>query len=169
MSRDRVAELPTEAFTEHDRFLRALARRLVEDQHLAEDLAQDTWLAALRHSAGATFLKRAWLGTVAKNFALQTLRGSARRLAREEAVARSIVQEGADATLDEFSAQRLRAALDRLHEPYRTAIRLRFFDDLPPSLIAERLQVPVETVRTRLKRALSILRRDVLAARAPRR
>lgn len=49
---------------------------------------------------------------------------------------------------------RLLAAVEAFDEPYRSVLRLRFFEDLPPTQIAERLALPVETVRTRLKRAL---------------
>jgi hypothetical protein len=45
-----------------------------------------------------------------------------------------------------------------LREPYRTAIYLRYYEDLTPTQIAERLDVPVKTVKTRLSRALTELR-----------
>jgi RNA polymerase sigma-70 factor (ECF subfamily) len=151
--------MPEDRLAEEDRFLRALTRRLVSDEHLAEDLAQETWLAALRQSAGSICARRAWLGTVARNFALQSLRGRIRRAAREEAVARPEAAAPSDAALDAGLRARLLAAVEGLDEPYRQAIRLRFFDDLPPTLIAERLGAPVETVRTRLKRALAALAR----------
>lgn len=138
-----------------DRFVRALIRRFVADPQLAEDLAQDTWLAALRHASGAGFFERAWLGTVARNFVFQALRGKARRAAREQAVARALeVEPDDDVALDVELRRRVLAAVDTLDEPYRSVIRLRFFEDLPPTQIAERLGQPVETVRTRLKRAL---------------
>jgi len=145
---------------EHEPFVRALLRRLVADRDLVDDLAQETWLAAARHSAAAIFLKRAWLGTVARNFALQSLRGRQRRLAREAAVARPIAEGGGDLTsaADPAQRQRLLAIVAALPDPYATVLRLRFFDDLPPTLIAERLALPVETVRTRLKRALAQVR-----------
>jgi len=153
------SDLDPDRFDADDRFVRGLARRLVEDEHLAEDLAQETWLAAARHSVASVFTQRAWLGTVARNFAFQATRSKVRRLARERQAARSIVVDGSDeAPLEERTRTRLLAALAALDEPYRTVIRLRFFEDLPPTAIAERLAVPVETVRTRLKRALARIR-----------
>ena len=47
-----------------------------------------------------------------------------------------------------------------LSEPYRTAVYLRFYEGLLPRRIADHLGVPVETVRTRIKRALVMLRED---------
>ncbi|MBI3847168.1 MAG: hypothetical protein HY292_21275, partial [Planctomycetes bacterium] len=45
-----------------------------------------------------------------------------------------------------------------LDEPYRTTLLLRFFEDEPASSIAKRLGIPVETVRTRIKRGLDRVR-----------
>ena len=153
---------------EHEPFVRALLRRLVADRDLVDDLAQETWLAAARHSAASIFLKRAWLGTVARNFALQSLRGRQRRLTREAAVARPIAEGGGDALIDAEPEQRRRllSIVAALPEPYATVLRLRFCDDLPPTLIAERLALPVETVRTRLKRALAQVRAQLQQPRS---
>jgi protocatechuate 3,4-dioxygenase beta subunit len=45
-----------------------------------------------------------------------------------------------------------------LHEPYRTTVVLRFYEDLEPAEIARRLGINGATVRTRLKRGLDMLR-----------
>ena len=45
-----------------------------------------------------------------------------------------------------------------LDEPVRTVVLLRYWEGLPPRRIAARLEIPVETVRTRLKRGLHKLR-----------
>ena len=159
----QVDQIDEHVLAARDRFVRALLKRLVADEQLVEDLAQETWLAALRQSAASVFLERAWLGTVAKNFVRQSMRGKVRRLARERAAARSIIAEPESETaIDEGLRQRLIAAVDQLAEPYQSAIRLRFFADLPPTLIAERLELPVETVRTRLKRALAMIRAQLV-------
>jgi DNA-directed RNA polymerase specialized sigma24 family protein len=80
--------LERDELIEHDHFVRALIRRFIADPHLADELTQETWLAALRQSAASRFLQRAWLGTVARNLAFQAKRANARRLAREAAAAR---------------------------------------------------------------------------------
>src|SRR5262249_56992245 len=45
-----------------------------------------------------------------------------------------------------------------LDEPFRTAVLLRFFEGLPPADVAVRTGVPLETARSRLRRALELLR-----------
>jgi hypothetical protein len=58
----------------------------------------------------------------------------------------------------EESRARVVEALRALEEPYRSTLLLRYFEDLPPRAIARREGVPVETVRTRIKRGLECLR-----------
>ncbi|MBL8756121.1 MAG: sigma-70 family RNA polymerase sigma factor [Planctomycetes bacterium] len=147
-------------FPADDHFVRSLARRLLRDPQAADDAAQDTWLAAVAQGQGTGWLdglSRGWLAAVVRNFALQALRGRQRRLLREQAVARGLCLDPDAATLDPDQAERLRRAVDQLPADYRTVVQLRFFDDLLPTRIAEQLDVPVETVRTRLKRALQRL------------
>jgi RNA polymerase sigma-70 factor (ECF subfamily) len=152
-----------------EQMIRSVIRRIVADPSLVEDLTQETWLAALRHTAAGRFLERAWLGRVAQNFAFQAMRGRARRIARETAVARALAIDPADGQgLDPELRERLLAALESLDEPQRTALRLRFFDDLTPTAIAARLGIPAETVRTRIKRALRRVQLDLArGARSP--
>ena len=151
---------------EHDRFVRALIRRFIADPHLADELTQETWLAALRQSAASRFLQRAWLGTVARNLAFQAMRANARRLARETAAARSLaVEPDGEVHIDADLRRRVLAAVEALHEPYRTVVRLRFYDDLAPTEIAARLRVPHETVRTQLKRGLQVVHAHLRASR----
>src|SRR5690606_32171457 len=66
--------------------------------------------------------------------------------------------------------QHVASAVLALDEPYRTAVLLRYWEELPPRSIAARLGLPTETVRTRLKRGLSQLRARLderYGARAP--
>ena len=54
--------------------------------------------------------------------------------------------------------RRVVEAVLTLEEPYRSTILHRYFDDLGPTAIADRTGTPVDTVRTRLHRALGQLR-----------
>jgi RNA polymerase sigma-70 factor (ECF subfamily) len=142
----------------HDQFVRGLARHLLKDVHGAEDVAQQTWVAALQRPPVAASL-RGWLAAVVRRLALRRARGEGRELSRQRAAAR---QELVPSTAEIVAREALRAEVVRavleLDESHRAIVLLRFFDHLPPRAIARRLSVPVETVRTRLKRALALLR-----------
>jgi RNA polymerase sigma-70 factor (ECF subfamily) len=141
--------------------LRRLARGLLFDASHAEDVVQDAWLAALRRRSAPANLV-GWLARVVRSRAMDVRRDEARRDAREQRAARPEAQPSSA----ELSAQlellrRLLDAVDRLDEPYRAAIGLRFFDDLPPRAIAKRLGLPVNTVRTHVRRGLEKLRKEL--------
>ena len=86
-------------------------------------------------------------------------RGDARRSRREQAVA---LPEGTPSAADLVE----RVALQRdvagrvlsLEEPYRETLLLRFVEGRPPREIARRMNVPVNTVRTRVERGLERIR-----------
>ncbi len=141
------------------RWLAALARGLVGDEHAVEDVLQETRLRAWRHPPADTSGAGGWLRRVATNVALSMRSSESARRLREVSVARPEQTYATDELVARVEMQRAVAeAVLRLDEPYRAAILLRFFDDLPPREIAERLGLPVETVRTRLKRGLAQLR-----------
>jgi RNA polymerase sigma factor (sigma-70 family) len=156
------APVPMTALLAHREWVRRLARSLVHDDASADDLEQRTWVAALRSPPGHATSVRAWLARVVRRQALDSFRAHGRRERHESAAARGeSVRSAADVVAEAETQRRVVAAVCALAEPYRTTVLLRFFEDLPPREVARRLGVPVETVRTRQKRAAEMLRREL--------
>jgi RNA polymerase sigma-70 factor (ECF subfamily) len=153
-------DIPFDALLKHRAWVRALAARLVRDPNLADDLEQQTWMAALRRPPVRTLALRGWLGKVARNQALEHQRSEARRRARQEAASRAEAEQATDDVVAtaELQQQVVQAVLE-LDDAHRKVILLRFFEGLKPAAVASRLGIPVETARTRQKRALAALRR----------
>jgi len=150
----------------HDGFVRGLARHLLRDVHAAEDLVQQTWMAALQGLPAEAASGRGWLARVVRRLAGRRARSERRLQRRQRAAARS-EQVPSTAEIVAREAQRsevVRAVLE-LEDPYRATVLLRFFDNLTPRAIARQLGVPVETVRTRIKRAMAQLRARLDAQR----
>ncbi|MBL8858696.1 MAG: sigma-70 family RNA polymerase sigma factor [Planctomycetes bacterium] len=146
-----------ESLIEHREFVRALARRLLADDHGAEDVAQEACIAALESPPRSGEALRAWLARVTRNLSINTLRERNRRARREQLVARpEATEEGIDARL--HAQRRVIEAVMALREPFKTAIWMRWYENLPPREIARRTRVPVETVKSRLKRGLAELK-----------
>ncbi len=159
-------------YLQHEPYLRRVALALTRgDSAAADDLVQETWLVALNHSPDKPGSERPWLVEVLRNRFRQGRRGSTRRNEREALVARSEIDLCDPAVLVAESqvASALLGALHRLPERYAMPLRLRFYEGLPPRHIASRMGMPVETVRTRLKRGLAGLRRDLCDDDASRR
>jgi len=152
--------LPADVLIEHQEFLRALARGLLGDASRADDAVQDAFASAIESPPRGSEGVRSWLAVVVRNHARNFLRSDARRVDRERAVARCEATE--DDALERLRIQRrVLEALERLREPYRTAVFLRFAEGLPPREIARRTDSNVETVRSRVQRGLDLLRRDL--------
>jgi RNA polymerase sigma-70 factor (ECF subfamily) len=154
-----------ESLLAHRDFVRALARSLLSDEDRAEDVAQETCLAALERPPRRGGRIRPWLATVARNLARNFLRSESRRAVRERRAARPESVPSTEEVFErEAARRRVVEAVVLLEEPYRAAILLRYYEGLPPREIARRLDLPVETVRTRVKRGLQALR-EALDAR----
>lgn len=157
-----AAERKLDALMAQDRFVRGLARSLLRRNDLAEDVVQGTWAVALASGPREPGALRSWLGGIVRNLAFKTLRGEMRRRRREEASGRPEGLPSAAEILERESYRQeiVRAVLD-LEEPCRSAIILRYLEELSPRVVARRLGVPVETARTRIKRGLELLRRKL--------
>lgn len=152
-----------ESLLSHGVFLRGLARSLLRDEHHAEDVVQRTWQAALEKPPREEGSLRAWLARCTRNFAVEMRRKDARRERRERRSqpASELAPSAAEVAEREQARRLVVEALLRLDEPYRSVILLRFYEGLPPRTIASRLGVPVETVRTRMRRGLERLREQL--------
>ncbi len=140
-------------------WMRRLARRLVGDPHAADDLAQEACLAALERPPVRVGSTRAWLVGVLKNLVRQRGRGEARRGGRESAAARSEALPSTCALVEEIAVQReMVDAVLALDEPFRTAVLLRFYRELPLKRVAEVQGVPLSTAHARVKRGIELLR-----------
>ena len=148
----------------HGAFVRGVARAVLGGDDEVDDVVQDTWLAALGQAPGDRSALRAWLGGIARRQAALRIRTRVRERRRLGSLAaRARGRPRARRTRSRSPrprrrARRLVAAVLTLPEHYRTAVLLRYHDDLPPREVAARLGVPVETVRTRVRRGLALLR-----------
>jgi RNA polymerase sigma-70 factor (ECF subfamily) len=155
-----------ERLLEHVAWLRRLAGTLVLDAARADDVTQQTLLEALQRAPARVDHPRAWLATVARNFARSWSRGDARRRSLEHATARPEAEPAADEVVARTARHhQVVGAVLALAEPYRTTVLLRFFENQKPGAIAKRMGVPVETVRTRLKRGIELLRAELVQQR----
>ncbi|TAH36766.1 MAG: sigma-70 family RNA polymerase sigma factor [Planctomycetota bacterium] len=151
--------LDTEALLAHAGWVRAVAHSLLADPDSAEDLAQDTFLAALERQPEQVTSVSGWLGGVLRHMAARSHRGDVRRLRREGRAARSgECPSAAELAEHAVTLREVVQAVIELEEPYRSTVMLRYFEDLTPTMIARELGLPAATVRTRLHRAHALLR-----------
>jgi RNA polymerase sigma factor (sigma-70 family) len=148
---------------EHAGWLRRLAWQLVRQGDVAEDVVQETWVAAVQSPPDPARPPRPWLAEVLRNVVRMHQRGEIRRQQRERTAAVASAEPiGAEAAVDRAQMQRLIAELVLgLDEPYRSTLILRFFDERSSGEIAQLHGVPAATVRWRLAEALRRLRQNL--------
>jgi RNA polymerase sigma-70 factor (ECF subfamily) len=146
----------------HQRSVFSLSARMLMDTHEAEDLSQEVFLQLHRHLADIESEAHLpfWLRKVTVRKAIDRLR---RRPERE--IDLSDVEEiASDSTDDDPLLQRrIRTLIAKLSETARAVVLLRYQEDLDPTEIAESLDMPINTVKSHLKRSLATLRELVEA------
>jgi RNA polymerase sigma-70 factor, ECF subfamily len=159
----RVRERDVTAFEAvYDGFHRlvyGIAFKMLGDLSAAEDLAQAVFLkvwSSPEAFGGGNF--GAWIARVTRNRALDVLRSHATR--PETEMPADIPLEG---SLDEtvfarLDGERVRRALAALPDEQRTPIELGFFGGMTHDEIARRSELPLGTVKTRIRAGLKKLR-----------
>src|SRR5690348_11589687 len=149
---------------EHQSMVFSMARRIVRDPSLAEEIAQDVFLQlhdTLPSLASEDHVVH-WLRRVTAHRAIDQARRRLRRPQDHAAVsfaAPGVNEPTAEVrNSDPWLAERLRAMVDALPVVPRTVIALRYQEELMPEEIAEVLEMPVATVKSHLQRSLKVLR-----------
>lgn len=154
-----AAGVPLETLLAHRAWVRAVARAVVRDPNAADDLEQETWVAALATPPREATSLRGWLGTVVRSRARRAGRTDTRRVARETVAARGeSVASAAELAEIADTHRRVVEAVVALDEPFRETILLRYFEGLAVEEVARRTACPLETTRSRLKRGVTKLR-----------
>ena len=137
--------------------------RLLGDRQAAEECTQDVFVSVWR-TARTYDPERAqvstWLFTIARNRAIDATRRRAARPVDPHGEIRSADEspDAADIVSAADDATRVAAAMAELPDAQREALSLAYFDGLSHSEIAERLRLPVGTVKGRIRLALDRLR-----------
>jgi RNA polymerase sigma-70 factor (ECF subfamily) len=156
---ERAPSYSIDELLAHAGWLRALASALIADPAEADDLVQDTWLAAVRHPPSADRPPRPWLARVITNLARNRRRSSEHRVERERRAPRpeAFIDSG---DIDrELAMQRaLVEALGELDDFSRTTLVRHFFHGVSYASLARDERVPESTVRNRAMRAIEALR-----------
>jgi len=162
----RDAAALEELYDRHGTASYSLARRIVADEQLAQDVVQEVFLAIWRGAAsydGSRGSVTTWLFALTHHKAVDAVRRSQRhsgRRAPEEALLTEAdpAISVADQAIEAVTSQRVRAALAQLPDGQRKALELAYFGGYSQSEIAQLTGTPLGTVKTRTLAALRRLR-----------
>jgi RNA polymerase sigma-70 factor (ECF subfamily) len=147
----------------HQRGVYSMALRMTNDRGLAEDLAQDVFLELHRnlHAIESDEHLTFWLRRVTTHRAID--RARRHRLELVDLDARDEIPATPDGD-DVLWQRHIHKLIAELQPDARAVLLLRYQEDLDPTDIARSLEMPVNTVKSHLKRSLAILRGKVLGA-----
>ncbi len=151
---------------------------ITRDQSNAEDLLQETWLRAMEHldrfDPARSF--KTWLFAIGHHCAIDAFRSQKRwgppsgSAGFDDADFQDGLERLADespSALSQLSQQEIETMtariFSRLPLHYREVLTLRFHEELPIAEIARVLDLPLSTVKTRIKRGLEFLRSKMSA------
>ena len=144
--------------------LLGVVMHIARDREQAEDILQEVFLKVW-HRAGRFDGTQAspitWLCAIARNTAIDSVRKSGRRAQVGEDVLPDIEDEAprADQMLcSEEDSELLQQCLERLQDDHRRSIRMAFFRGYSHSELAERVGVPLGTVKSWIRRGLASLK-----------
>jgi len=135
----------------------ALARRIVRQRFLAEDIVQEVFLAVWRDPGGYDHERgsvKAWLMGMTHHRAVDTVRREeANKRRASDALPELDEEDPAVVVVEEIGIpeerKAVRSALETLPPEQRQVIELMYYRGLPQSKIAERLDLPLGTVKSR--------------------
>ena len=153
-------------YSAHSGRVYSVVRRMVGDDHLAEDVSQDAWVRAFEklHLFRGESSFGTWMHRLAVNAALNRLR---RQNKRPDVEKTAEINQAPQATDERILNQKmLSQALDRLSDGYRQVLVLHDVEGLTHDEIAERMGIAVGTSKSQLHKARARMRSLLASPRA---
>ena len=141
--------------------LYGVASRITRDDEAAKDVVQDAFVKIWRNRASydpARSKVFTWIYQIVRNTALDKLRSAKKHMTAEIQIDGSGVSPVTDQVINPDVID-LPAHLDQLEEKYREVLQELYFNGLTQQEASEKLDLPLGTIKTRLRIALRELRR----------
>ena len=145
----------------------SICLKLTGDYFAAEDLTQETFLAAYRHMESFDGqAEKAWLCRIAGNKCVDYLRSAGRRIVpvAEEELPEQVTktqEEPLGRVLNQELLAEFAAACGALQSPYREVATEHFVRGKPAAEIAKETGAGINTVKTQIRRARELLKKSL--------
>lgn len=136
--------------------------KLIPDRDLGAEVLQDAFVKIWQNgdrydpAKGRLFT---WMARIARNAAIDTSRsGKFQQDKKTDTLPDSVYEQEAFSQTDDHRDPGLQRVIQQLDVDHRTIIELLYFQQYTQSEVAEKLDMPLGTVKTRTRKALSVLR-----------
>lgn len=158
-------------YDQTQRLVFGLALRVLNDRGIAEEVTMDVFMQVWRQAANFETVRGtvlSWLMTIARTRSIDRLRASS-HLRQENETLDAVTEKAAPAENPEKAsiyAERqalVREALQQLTPEQRVLIEAGYFEGLSQSELAEKFSLPLGTVKTRVRAAMMVLKKQLSA------
>jgi RNA polymerase sigma-70 factor (ECF subfamily) len=153
----------TELFDQYSSMVYSVALRVLKDPGQAEDVMQEIFFQVWRNPdafvSGRGSLG-AWLAVMARNRAIDALRRRRPTDSVDDVVLASSLDLGSDVERNRMM-EKVRGVLKELPAEQQKSVEMAFFEGLTHSEIAARTGDPLGTVKTRIRSALTTVRKAI--------
>ena len=141
-----------------------LISKMITDNHLAEDILQEAFVKIWNNKAMYDASKGrvyTWMLNIVRNTSIDYMRSRQNKLDEKIQRGENVVYEVNRSVNVEQNTDRIgiRTLVDTLKDDQRRLIDLAYFEGYTQEEIAEKLSIPLGTVKTRVRAALMVLRK----------
>lgn len=133
----------------------------------AEDACHDIFIMVFRQQWSSVEHIKAWLMRITMNHCLNVLKKKKTKRDKQKLVqiqhdqSAGLTKTPDDIVIERAEAEEYATLLHQLPDKLRAVVTLRYSSDMSTAEIAETLHIPAGTVKSRLHKALKLLRRDM--------
>ena len=154
-------------YKEYFSFVTNIALRVVNRREEAEEVAQDVFMTIFRNLKNFRFESslKTWIYRITVNTAINCAKRFSKHEAVEYTEALNVAAPVENATQENLSEENISRLLEAVTADQRACLVLRGVEGLSYQQIAQTLKIPVNTVRSRIKRAREVmltLRKEVI-------
>lgn len=143
--------------------LNSVILKLISDPHLAEDILQEAFIKIWNNfpsydpSKGRLFT---WMLNITRNLTIDTIRSKGyKNQAKIQNSDNAVSYSGSINENDKFDSLRIREQIMFLSEDQKRVIDLAYFEGFTREEISKKLGIPLGTVKTRIRSAISVLKK----------
>jgi RNA polymerase sigma-70 factor (ECF subfamily) len=167
--RARDAKALGELYDRYGGLVYSIILRIARDAATSEDLTQEVFLRVWSRVSSFDLERGSlstWVLTIARHSAIDFLRSRAGQQSRKnvsiDAMERPLAGGNSETEMQTSTdAKKVRAAMERLEPKHRQLLELAYFDGLSQTEMAEKLDLPLGTVKTWVRSALRQLRENL--------
>ena len=153
-------------FTRYREAIRRLFEQRLGDRDTAEDLVQETFIKVYLHlkNYSPAFTFGQWIYTIARNTLVDYLRRRTDDVSIDDGyrAPQAMTMSPEESVIIKQRRDHFEVSLNELSEDYRRIIEMRFIDEYSYEEIAEKLERPINTIKTQIRRAKAAVCKMIL-------